>query len=151
MEYIIQLITAFTGSVGFCLLFNVRRGKLFLAGLGGVIAWGVYLLAGLWIDGDVPRFFLASLVLTLYAEIMARTLKAPATVFLVSASIPLIPGGSLYTTMRYAVESRWAEFSAQGTDTLLLAAAIAGGMMCMMAILHAVYKILIATEHMIRE
>ena len=71
MEYIIQLITAFTGSVGFCLLFNVRRSKLFLAGLGGVIAWGVYLLAGLWIDGDVPRFFLASLVLTLYAEIMA--------------------------------------------------------------------------------
>ena len=55
MDYVIQLITAFTGSVGFSLLFNVRRGKLTLAGLGGVIAWGVYLLSGLLISNDVPR------------------------------------------------------------------------------------------------
>ena len=151
MEYAVQLITAFTGSVGFSLLFNVRRGKLTLAGLGGVIAWGVYLLSVLLISNDVPRFFLASLALTLYAEIMARVCKAPATVFLVSASIPLIPGGSLYTTMRYAVESQWEAFSAQGTYTLLLAAAIAGGMMCMMALLHAVSKIFVATEHIVRE
>ena len=103
MEYIIQLITAFTGSVGFCLLFNVRRGKLFLAGLGGVIAWGVYLLAGLWIDGDVPRFFLASLVLTLYAEIMARLRKCPTISYLVVSYFPLVPGFTVYQSVDYGI------------------------------------------------
>ena len=47
---------------------------------------------------DVPRFFVASVVLTIYAEILARVVKCPATLFLVTAAVPLIPGGSLYNT-----------------------------------------------------
>ena len=97
---------------------------------------------------DVPRFFIASLALTLYAEIMARVKKSPATVFLVSASIPLIPGGSLYTTMQYAVSAQWAEFTSQGMNTLLLAGAIAGGMLCMMGILHVCHRLWLLLRQM---
>lgn len=141
MTYAIQIVTAFLGSLGFSLLFNVRRDRLFPAAFGGLLAWGVYLLLGPLVAWDVPRFFIASLALTLYAEIMARVKKSPATVFLVSASIPLIPGGSLYTTMQYAVSAQWAEFTSQGMNTLLLAGAIAGGMLCMMGILHVCHRL----------
>lgn len=141
MTYAIQIVTAFVGSLGFSLLFNVRRDRLFPAAFGGLLAWGVYLLLGPLVAWDVPRFFIASLALTLYAEIMARVKKSPATVFLVSASIPLIPGGSLYTTMQYAVSAQWAEFTSQGMNTLLLAGAIAGGMLCMMGILHVCHRL----------
>ena len=141
MTILTQLVTAFAGSLGFALLFNIRRDRLFPAAMGGLLAWGVYLLVDPLVAWDVPRFFIASLALTLYAEIMARVKKSPATVFLVSASIPLIPGGSLYTTMQYAVSAQWEAFTTQGMNTLLLAGAIAGGMLCMMAVLHVCHRL----------
>ena len=103
MDNVLQLAAAFSGSMGFALLFQVRRGKLLLASLGGLLAWAVYLALGPVISSDVPRFFIASVVLTIYGEILARVVKCPATLFLVTAAVPLIPGGSLNHTMRYFV------------------------------------------------
>ena len=128
-EYILQLATAFTGSLGFALLFHVRREKLLLASLGGLLAWIVYLLMGAVSDQDVVRYFVASVVLTVYAELLARRVKCPATLFLVTAAVPLIPGGSLYHTMQYFMENDLESFSRQGLTTVLLAVAIAVGML----------------------
>lgn len=64
--------------------------------------------------------------------------KTPDTVYIICAAIPLIPGGSLYNTMHYAAEGKWEEFSETGLHTLLLAAAIAVGILCMMTILHVI-------------
>ena len=129
MYYAVQLASAFAGSLGFALLFHVRRGKLLLASLGGLLAWGVYLLMGGISDQDVVRYFAASVVLTVYAEVLARLVKCPATLFLVTASVPLIPGGSLYRTMQYFMESNLDAFSSQALTTVLLAVSIAVGML----------------------
>ena len=134
MEYIVQLVTAFAGSWGFAMLFHVRREKLLLASLGGLLAWGVYLLMGWVTDQDVVRYFVASVVLTVYAETLARLVKCPATLFIVTASIPLIPGGSLYRTMQYFMRNDLAAFSSQALTTVLLAVAIAVGMLVPTAI-----------------
>lgn len=134
--YLIQLFAAFIGSLSFAMFFNVRWGKLLSCALGGYASWGLYLLLGAVISNDVIRYFLVSMALTFYAEIMARVKKTPDTVYIICAAIPLIPGGSLYNTMHYAAEGKWAEFSQTGIHTLLLAAAIAVGILCMMTILH---------------
>ncbi|MDE7221284.1 MAG: threonine/serine exporter family protein [Oscillospiraceae bacterium] len=128
-EMLIQLTTAFVGSLGFALLFHVRRERLLLASLGGLLAWGIYLLMGQATDQEVVRYFVASVGLTVYAETLARAVKCPATLFLVTASIPLIPGGSLYHTMQYFMEGDFAACSVQGLTTILLAVAIAVGML----------------------
>ena len=65
MENAIQLITAFLGSLGFAMLFHVRREKLLLASLGGLLSWGVYLLMGLALSDDVVRYFVASVVVAI--------------------------------------------------------------------------------------
>lgn len=78
-DMILQLTTAFVGSLGFALLFHVRRDRLLLASLGGLLGWGVYLLMGLATDQEVVRYFVASVVLTVYAETLARLVKCPAT------------------------------------------------------------------------
>lgn len=135
MAYMIQLVTAFLGSLGFAMLFNIKRGKLLAAASGGLLAWGGYLLATIWVSSELICYFLASIILTFYAEAFARIKKAPATIFLVSASIPLIPGGSLYYTMSHAVSGEWDLFARQGIDTLLLAIAIAIGMLCGLSVL----------------
>ena len=140
--YVLQLVTALTGSLGSAMLFNVRRSQLLPAAFGGLVAWAVCLLGLLLTPDEAVRYFLAALVLTLYAEMMARVRKAPATVFLIPGAIPMVPGGSLYQTMRFAVLGQWERFSAQGLHTLLLAGAIAGGVVCMMALLHLGGKLL---------
>ncbi len=134
MPYIIQLITAFTGSLGFAGIFHVKKDKLLPAAFGGFLAWGVYLAAGSASSNDPLRFFLASLAFTVYAEIMARLKKTPATIFLVPSAIPLIPGGSLYATMRYALGRQKELCLEQAVYTLSLAAAIACGILCAMTI-----------------
>ena len=140
MVYIIQLVTAFIGSWGFAMLFHVRREKLLLASLGGLLAWGAYLLMGFVSDQDVVRYFFASVALTVYAETLARVVKCPATLFLVTASIPLIPGGSLYKTMQYFMLNDLAAFSSQGLTTVLLAVAIAVGMLFPTAVFQLLRK-----------
>ena len=80
-DIVIQLVTAFAGSLGFALLFHVRREKLLLASLGGLLAWGVYLLMGLATDQDVVRYFVASVALAVYAESLARVVKCPDAVY----------------------------------------------------------------------
>ena len=128
-KYMMELITAFIGSFGFALLFHVRREKLLLASLGGLLAWGVYLLAGRWSGEDVVRYFTAAVVLTVYGEILARVVKCPATLFIITAAVPLIPGGSLYHTMKFFMERNFNACSIHGLNTVLLAVSIAVGIL----------------------
>lgn len=141
MRYVMELTAAFLGSLGFALLFHVRREKVLLASLGGLLAWGVYLLSGLVTDQDVVRYFAASVVLTVYAETLARVVKCPATLFIVTASIPLIPGGSLYHTMQYFMQNDLNACSSQGLTTLLLAVSIAVGMLFPTAIFQLLRRV----------
>ena len=139
-EIILQLVTAFVGSFAFALLFRVRRERLLPASLGGLLAWGVYLLMGALTDQEVVRYFVASVVLTVYAETLARLVRCPATLFIVTASIPLIPGGSLYKTMDYFMRNDLEAFSRQALTTVLLAVALAVGMLFPTAIFQLLHK-----------
>lgn len=134
MDKFIQLLAAGAGSLGFSLLFNTRGAQLIWATLGGCLSWAVYLLTyALW-PSDAVCYFLAAVVLTVYAEIMARLHKTPVTVYLVAGTIPLIPGASLYRTMSCAVAGDAQSALMHGVTTLLLAAAIAAGILACMVL-----------------
>lgn len=124
---LIQIITGFIGSLGFSLLFNLRGRKLLMASLGGLMSWTVFLLLEPLFPGEATRYFFASSVVTVYAEIFARILKTPTTTFLVPSLIPLIPGGSLYYTMNYALNEQWDLFIQKAFYTLQLAMSLAVG------------------------
>lgn len=127
MKYIIQLLMAFFGSLGFGALYNIHGRKLFLAALGGLLAWAVYLLVNQFTPSPYPCAFLGSMALTIYSELMARWQKAPTTMFLVTATIPLIPGAGLYRTVSAMMIKDAARAAEQGTYTLLFAASMAAG------------------------
>ncbi len=135
-ETIVQLVTAFLGSLGFSLLFGMRRRHLLLASLGGMLAWGVYLLAdhARWIEGDFIPYLLASAFAVLYAELMARLRKCPTTLFVIPAILPLVPGGSLYYAMSYAVRGQMGAAGQYGLRALKLGLAIAAGISIMVAL-----------------
>ena len=127
MKEFIQLMAALLGSLGFAALFNIRGKKLIFATIGGFLSWATY-LAAVCINTN-PYFcgFISTVLTTLYAEVMARMVKTPVTVFLVSATIPLIPGAALYRAMNCLMHRNYAGFSKEGTYTLLFAASMSAG------------------------
>ena len=72
MHEIIQLLVSFTGSLGFAVLFNIHGKKLWFAALGGCLSWAVYLVTGIWTASPYICGFWSTVVITLYAECMAR-------------------------------------------------------------------------------
>ena len=134
--YIIQLVTATIGSLGFALIFNVNRRLLIPASLGGLFAWGVYLLGAEWLGLHLlVANVIAGAFCQIYSEVLARTMKTPSTVICIPAIIPLIPGGALYRTMYSAVHQDWEMFRFHGYQTLLTALGIAAGISFVSAIL----------------
>lgn len=84
-----EVFYAALASLGFGVFFNLRGRKLFAAAAGGGIGWLFYTLAAA--QGPMMQNFIASLSITAYAEIMARTQRAPVPVYLTPALIPLVP------------------------------------------------------------
>ena len=134
IEIVSQLLSAFVGALGFALIFGMRKRYLFAASLGALLGWGVYMLVDALI-GDVflPSLAAAAFALT-YSEMMAKALKTPATLFVIPAIIPLVPGGSLYYTMSYAVHRDMANARLYGTRTLETALAVAAGISFVLAV-----------------
>lgn len=140
MQEAIQIAAALAGALGFALLFNIRGQKLVFAAIGGGLAWGVYLVAGCFTENLYLCGFAASVMLTLYAECMARVYKTPVTVFLVTAAIPLIPGGGLYRAMNCLMQQDITGFGAESSYTLLFAASMSAGITFTTMIFRFVWK-----------
>ena len=132
-DAIIEVVSAFVGTLAFGFLFNIRGKKLWLAALGGMLSWLLFLLFGLFLAHEAARYLLVSILISVYAEGMARLLKTPATTFCIVSLIPLIPGGSLYYTMAGALQGNTADFMNRATYTLELAAALALGILLVTA------------------
>ena len=127
MHYLIQLLMAYLGSLGFGILYNLRGKQLLFASLGGLLSWVVYLLVNQFTDSPYPCAFFASVAIALFSELIARIIKTPITGLLGAAVIPLIPGAGLYRAVS-ALMLRDAELAAShGTYTLLFAASMAAG------------------------
>ena len=124
---IFQTAAAFLGSIGFAIFFKMKGKQIVSAGIGGAVTWVVYILVQHFIEGYFVPYLVASIFVGIYAEIMARVNKAPATIFLTAAAVPLIPGGSLYYTMLGLVEQDEELFTASGVAALTIALAISLG------------------------
>lgn len=124
---IIQSILSFFSTLGFGILFNIKGKKLFYAGLGGGFSWFISLYCESLGFNTTSSFFIASILFSIYSEIMARILKTPVTTLIICALIPLVPGGGMYYTMYEAVNGNIMKSIELGLQTLSNAGALALG------------------------
>ena len=130
MNTALTLITAFTGSFGFALLFGLREKLLFPASLGGLISWGTYLLFNSFFT-DRYMFlncFLATTITATFVHIIAYKLKAATIVFLIPSIIPLVPGSDLYYTFLYLYRNEQANMNLHIENLCKFVFSIAAGM-----------------------
>ena len=96
---IVIWVAALLGTLGFALLFDVKRRHLPVISLLGVLTYAVWEIS-LYVEfSNFLAAFLAAAFVTLCAEVCARLFRAPTVVFLLTAPVVIVPGSSLYYTM----------------------------------------------------
>lgn len=124
----VQLVMAFLGSAAFALIFRTPEKCIFPAALGGLVSWAAYLLTMHAGRGYMMACLISGMAAALWAEIFARIMKKPVTVFLISSVIPLIPGRDMYRTMSNLVIGNLGAAAEYGKNMVVSMIFIAGGM-----------------------
>lgn len=140
LDLILPFFYSLVACVGYCLIVNIHGSTIFWASLGGAIGWTVYLLFG-GLHNDIAQSFLAILALSAYSEAMARRRKAPVTVYLIVALIPLVPGGGIYYAMEYCIAGDTMAFLNTTLHTLSIAGAIALGILLVSSLVRLFGKV----------
>ncbi len=126
------------GASIFCsLYFNTRFIHAFISGLLGVMSYILYLVIREYIGNEPLGFFVGTVAVAVASEILAVWMKNPATVFLLSGLLPLVPGAGLFYTLRAAVQKDLAETLHVGYQTIMASAAIALGV----AVVSSIFRI----------
>ena len=131
-QELISVISAFFGSLGFSIIYNIRGLRIWIPAIGGAVFWAVYLIFLHFINNEFLGFFFVAILITIYSEIWARILKTPSTVIL------LIPGGSLYYAMDAALRHDMPQFFSKAQAAVGLAVALAAGIMAVTSMQHLI-------------
>lgn len=129
-DYVVSLLSAFVGTMGFSIFFNIKKERLLYAAVSGAVICGIYLFCLEWFEGNLfLSNLIPSVIATIYAEVSARIKKAPSIIFLLPSIIVLIPGGSFYYTMSHLVNGDREKFREVGMQTTQSALGIAVGIL----------------------
>lgn len=123
----LEVITCVLGTLGFCVILNVSKRKLFYSVFGGLISSVLLVLLTNLGAGTFEAVFISMLVISVYSEALSRITKTPANIILLPASIPLLPGGSLYYMMSFIVHFDRENFVFYAKETALTGLGIALG------------------------
>ena len=141
-DLIINFIFSFVATVGFSIFFNAPKKSLIPCGIIGGIGWSTYIVLSKLTNMSMFAIIIASAVISLSSEIMARKLKYPAINFIIPGILPLVPGLGLYNTMYALVQENYTQVAATGTDTLLKSGGIAIGILIITSLTKTYYIIL---------
>ena len=123
----LQFLLAGAGTLSFAILFACPRRTL-------PYGWLVYEIAELFGMEAFAASLLAVIPLTLLARILAMTLRAPVTVFLLTGIFPLVPGAGIYYSAYYFIQGDNALALANGISTFKIAVALAVGIALVLGI-----------------
>lgn len=126
---LMQCLTASIGCVGFTILFNVHGRGSFLCIIGSGLTCAVYGLTVYLTNNDIAGYFVATVFISIYSEIIARIRKCPAICYLIVSLFPLIPGSGIYYTSMHLIQGNMSDFASQGTHTVAIAGALAVGIL----------------------
>lgn len=124
---LIRAVGAFGGTLGVTLMLSAPRSTVLPSSIIGMLGYVFYMAledAGVAI---IVGYFFSTVIIALICEICARVMRMPATIFLLSALVPLVPGYNFYCAMLALVENDGARAAAEGLKALQIVAAIAVG------------------------
>lgn len=114
---IVQLVTCGVASMGFALMFKASVLHSVYAGIGGLFNCGCFLLVQHFHGNNFTAVMAGAAFVAAYAYAMSRFHRAPSTIFLTTAIMPVIPGATLFYMMHGVVQ---ADYVLAKQQTILL-------------------------------
>ncbi len=127
MRIILQVLFAGAATLGFSIIFNIHGKKLIPAALGGALGWLLFLIVMRLTGSKIISSLVASAIIGFYAEGAAKLFREPASLFILPAIIPLVPGSGMYYTMEESIHGEVMATLMLGMETVYIAGAIAAG------------------------
>lgn len=127
VSWYVALIMSFVSTLGFAIMFNNKYKQLPIVSICGVVACAGYLFTFNLTGSIFISVSIGSVIATLIAEVLARIMKSPTTVFLIPAIIPFVPGAMLFFMMYNLINENMAAFQSNLNGLLLASLGIAVG------------------------
>ena len=142
MDNVIAILAAFIGCLGSSFMFRISKNFefSFIGSLVGAIGWSVYLSTS-YLNNAFFQSFIAMLCVSVMSELLARIMKAPATIFIMIGFFPLVPGGGIYYTMLYAVQGHTDLFMESFINTIGISLSLAFAILLSSTLFHIYNRI----------
>ena len=137
---LILIISGAVGALGFSYVFQSPKRRTLANVFGGFFTCLIYVVCCEITDQEFFRNLFPAFAATVYAELTARVIKAPATPVLACSIIPLVPGSKLYYTTYYFVMGETELFNKTANELLTVALGLAVGIICVTVVVHEINR-----------
>jgi Uncharacterized conserved protein len=128
IEIIKILVATFVGTLSFCVMFHSPKKAIVPAALIGTLTYILYFVANQLGLSVTLSTLVASAIGSVVAQLASRRMKIIATVFIIAAMIPLVPGLGLYQSMAMLASGDAAAAMQLGISTMKIVLMLALGM-----------------------
>jgi uncharacterized membrane protein YjjB (DUF3815 family) len=130
----ILVLVSFFSVAGFSILMNAPSKSVWTAALCGSLGWTVYTITKDMTLSPIVASFMGAMVVGILGEMFAVKLRRPATIFIIPAILPLVPGYGLYYTMLNLTRKNYVVAGQNGLEAIMIALAVATGLIFSSAI-----------------
>ena len=135
MHLLTQAVLALFATLGFAIIFRVPVRNIPACVVVGTLGWITYLITDYNMDSPVMGCFFGACMVGLCSAIAARIFKEAMTIFIIPGILCLVPGAKIFYTMEAFIRSDIQDMAQIGIQTLMMAGAIALGLLVMGAII----------------
>ena len=136
-----SFLFSFVSTLGWSVYFNAPKKDLLYCSLAGAIGWITCILIEDYTTNTILSNFIATFIITLFSEFLARRLKKPAILYIIPGIIPLVPGLSIYNTMLDLIQGNYLQALERATNVAMISGAIVMGMLIVTSVLKGLKKI----------
>ncbi len=131
IQCLLKLVSSFVGTLGFAVFMHAPKRAWLPASAVGGVAYALYWALLQFNVYEPMSIFIAALLGSLLGQYLARRMQMIATIFVLLAMIPLVPGLGLYRCMHYLGQEMYSEGVDAGVramvDVVMIALGIAVG------------------------
>lgn len=141
-EILFQFILAVFATLGFAVIFRVPVRHMPACVVVGAVGWIVYEVALYNLDSNAIGCFLAACVVGALSTVCAYIFKDASTIFVIPGILCLVPGSKIFHTMEALLRHHVGSAAEIGLETLLMAGAIAIGLLTVGALSNVVITVI---------
>ena len=139
-------IFIFIATLALGVRFNLPRRALIVSPLVAAIAFSLVAQLQLMGGSESEAAFAGSVLVAMSAEVLARILSVPSLVITIPGIIPLVPGNMAYKAVTYLVRGEELEGMEVATKVILVAVAIASGLLLSSALTRKIMRPVLAVN-----